>query len=379
MQLTDAPAKSAPSEMVRTQPAVELRDIVRRFGDTVAVAGVSLDFAVGSFVSILGPSGCGKTTLLRIVAGIEQQDSGGISIGGVDVSRVPAHRRPVNLVFQRYALFPHKTVAQNVAFALELQRAPRDQVARRVQDMLELVRLPGYGDRTIDQLSGGQAQRVALARALVTEPSVLLLDEPLTALDLKLRQAMQVELREIQRRVGSTFIYVTHDQTEAMVMSETVVLMNDGRIVQQGAPREVYEHPTTRFSATFLGEANILPAKVGSSRTEVSCNGILIRLTTPVPQGVSEGFVCIRPEHVNIVALEDGAGQPGIQGRVTAATFIGPAVRYRVAVGENEFHVDRPTQRGVRPLLPDDAVLLTWPDDAPAFVVDDTRPSTPGA
>jgi spermidine/putrescine ABC transporter ATP-binding subunit len=371
--LTDAPAASAPSQGAGLKPAVELRGIVRRFDDTVAVAGVSLDFAAGSFISILGPSGCGKTTLLRIIAGIERQDEGTISIGGAEVGRMPAHRRPVNLVFQRYALFPHKSVAQNIAFALELERTPRDVVATRVREMLDLVRLEGYGDRTIDQLSGGQAQRVALARALVTEPSVLLLDEPLTALDLKLRQAMQVELREIQKRVGSTFIYVTHDQTEAMVMSDTVVLMNEGRIVQQGTPRDVYEQPATRFSANFLGEANMLPVTVGSSRREVSCEGTVIRLATDVPDGIAEGWVCLRPEHVKIAAIDDGDERSGVEGRVTAATFIGSAVRYTVATGTHEFRVEAPTQRGIRPLLPGDDVLLAWSDGAPAFVPDEGK------
>ena len=373
MQVTEAPAAPTPPDAVSPRPAVELRDIVRRFGETVAVAGVSLNFPAGSFVSILGPSGCGKTTLLRIIAGIDRQDSGAVTVAGSDVSRLPAHRRPVNLVFQRYALFPHKTVAQNIAFALELERARREVIARRVSEMLDLVRLPGYGDRSIDQLSGGQAQRVALARALVTEPSVLLLDEPLTALDLKLRQAMQLELREIQRRVGSTFIYVTHDQTEAMVMSDTVVLMNEGRVIQQGAPRDVYEQPATRFSATFLGEANMLPATVGASRTEALCDGTTIRLATPVPTGVTNGWVCLRPEHVGIVAIEDADVRTGLHGRVIGATFIGPAVRYTVAAGVNEFRVEARTHRGVRLLLPDDAVLLTWGEDAPAFVTDDGR------
>jgi ABC-type Fe3+/spermidine/putrescine transport system ATPase subunit len=355
-----------------------VRDIVRRFGATIAVAGVSLDIPDGSFVSILGPSGCGKTTLLRIIAGLERQDAGTVAIAGVDVSRVAAHRRPVNLVFQRYALFPHKTVAENVAFALQLKRTPAAVVKRRVEEMLALVRLPDHGARTIDQLSGGQAQRVALARALVTEPSVLLLDEPLTALDLKLRQAMQIELREIQRRVGSTFVYVTHDQTEAMVMSDTVVLMNDGHVIQQGAPREVYDHPTALFSATFLGEANVLRATVGQPRSIVRSGEIVFELEQPVPAGATEGWVCLRPEHVEIAPLGDPppAGA-GAQGRVTAATFIGPTVRYTVASGDHVFHVEAPARREAGALFPDDKVSLTWSRGAPVFVPDDGAAVSP--
>ncbi len=371
MPVSEVTANSSDTAGGSQTPGVEVRDIVRRFGSTVAVAGVSLDISDGSFVSILGPSGCGKTTLLRIIAGLDRQDEGTIAIAGADMTRVAAHRRPVNLVFQRYALFPHKTVAENVAFALQIKRAPADVVRRRVEEMLALVRLPDHGDRTIDQLSGGQAQRVALARALVTDPSVLLLDEPLTALDLKLRQAMQIELREIQRRVGSTFIYVTHDQTEAMVMSDTVVLMNEGRVIQQGAPREVYDNPTALFSATFLGEANVLAGTVGQPRAVVRCADIVFELDQPVAPGVTEGWICLRPEHVEIAPHDaDAAPGTGVQGEVTAATFIGPTVRYTVAAGENVLHVEAPAQREVGALFPGDKVALTWARSAPVFVPD---------
>jgi spermidine/putrescine transport system ATP-binding protein len=352
----------------RVTPAVSVLDVVRRFGAVTAVAGVSLDSPQGAFAAILGPSGCGKTTLLRMIAGLERQDSGSIAINGVDVSRMASHRRPVNLVFQRYALFPHKTVADNISFALDLKRTRRAEVRGRVEDMLALVQLPGYGGRSIDQLSGGQAQRVALARALITEPAVLLLDEPLTALDLKLRQAMQVELREIQRRVGATFVYVTHDQSEAMVMSDVVILMNQGHVVQQGAPQEVYERPSALFSATFLGEANLFRATLENSRSVARAGDITFPIATPPPAGVDSGWVCVRPEDVGIAPAREPGPPATAIGRVTAATFIGPTVRYTVQSGQNTIQVEAPARRGEAPLLPEDEVALTWSAAAAVFI-----------
>ncbi|HEY7930941.1 MAG TPA: ABC transporter ATP-binding protein [Acidimicrobiales bacterium] len=238
--------------------AVEIRDVVKHFAGNVVVNGVSLSVEAGEFFTMLGPSGSGKTTLLRMIAGFESPDAGVIELQGRDVTRQPANVRPVNTVFQDYALFPHLSVTANVEYGLRVRRVPRTKRRERAQAALEMVRLAHLGERRPGQLSGGQRQRVALARAIVNEPAVLLLDEPLGALDLKLRQEMQVELKAIQRRVGITFIYVTHDQEEAMAMSDRIAIMNDGVIEQLGTPREVYERPASPFVARFIGTSNIL-------------------------------------------------------------------------------------------------------------------------
>ncbi len=356
--------------------AVAVRDVVCRFGSLAAVDDVSLEVEQGQFLSLLGPSGCGKTTLLRIVAGLQRQTSGTVEVAGRDVSRVPAHKRPVGLVFQRYALFPHKTVAENVAFSLMLQRRPKDEIARRVDAMLELVRLGGFGHRRIDSLSGGQAQRVALARALVSDPPVLLLDEPLAALDLKLRQAMHVELREIQRRVGSTFVYVTHDQEEALVLSDRVVLMSNGRVVQDGPPRDVYQRPRTLFAATFLGEANLFEAAdVTRDGDRVLAEAGGIRFAMRSGGGTPDGArtVCLRPERIVVSAAGGGAATDVnvAAGTVERVTFLGPLVRYAVRVGDREVLVERPAGEGAPPHDEGDAVELRWDDEAAVLVAAD--------
>ncbi len=238
--------------------AVELRDVVKRFGTVVAVNHVTVHIRDGEFFSLLGPSGCGKTTTLRMIAGFEMPSSGEIYIGGQYQGYLPAYQRPVNTVFQNYALFPHLTVRQNVRFGLEMQGIDRDEMARRVSEALELVHLNGFEQRRPKQLSGGQQQRVALARALVNHPKVLLLDEPLGALDLKLRKAMQVELKALQEQVGITFIYVTHDQEEALTMSDRIGVMHQGKLLQVGPAREVYEAPQSRFVSDFIGDTNYL-------------------------------------------------------------------------------------------------------------------------
>jgi putative spermidine/putrescine transport system ATP-binding protein len=239
-------------------PDIRLRRLVKRYGDTVAVAGVDLDVERGTFFTFLGPSGSGKTTTLRLIAGFERPDEGRVELRGRDVSDLPPFDRDVNTVFQDYALFPHMTVAENVGYGLRIRKVARDERRRRVGEALEMVRLPGLGGRRPGQLSGGQRQRVALARAIVCRPQVLLLDEPLGALDLKLRQEMQVELKRIQQEVGITFLYVTHDQEEALTMSDRLAVFNDGRIEQVGAPAEVYERPGSEFIAGFVGVSNIL-------------------------------------------------------------------------------------------------------------------------
>jgi len=242
--------------------AVSLQGVRKSYGDVVPVDDVSLDVAAGEFLTLLGPSGCGKTTLLRLLAGFEAPEAGRVLISGREVTALPPHRRPVNTVFQHYALFPHRTVAGNVAFGLEMARRPGPEVQQRVGRALEMVRLTGLAERRIDQLSGGQKQRVALARAVVLEPEVLLLDEPLAALDLKLRKEMQVEVKNLQERLGTTFVFVTHDQDEALVMSDRIAVMNGGRVEQVGSPVQVFESPETEFVARFLGAVNVFTAEV---------------------------------------------------------------------------------------------------------------------
>jgi spermidine/putrescine transport system ATP-binding protein len=247
-------------------PAIQVEGVSRRFADSPALSEIDLTVREGEFFSLLGPSGCGKTTLLRILAGLDVPDAGVIRIGGKDVADVPAHRRQVNTVFQSYALFPHMTVADNVAFGLRMKKIAPADVAQRVGKALDLVQIGSFADRKPAQLSGGQKQRVALARALVNEPQVLLLDEPLGALDLKLRKELQVELLDLQRRLGITFLYVTHDQEEALVMSDRIAVMRAGRIEQMGQSRRLYERPRTRFVAQFLGSCNLLAATIGERR-----------------------------------------------------------------------------------------------------------------
>jgi putative spermidine/putrescine transport system ATP-binding protein len=243
---------------LETAPDIRLRGLVKRYGDLAAVDGIDLDVARGEFFTLLGPSGSGKTTTLRMIAGFELPDAGSVELAGTDVSHRPPFARDVNTVFQDYALFPHLSVADNVGYGLRVRKVPREERRRRVDEALEMVRLPGLGGRRPGQLSGGQRQRVALARAIVNRPQVLLLDEPLGALDLKLRQEMQVELKRIQQEVGITFVYVTHDQEEALTMSDRLAVFNHGRIEQVGAPAEVYERPGNEFIAGFVGVSNVL-------------------------------------------------------------------------------------------------------------------------
>ena len=244
------------------KPLIELRDVHKYYGDYHALRGISADIRAGEFFSLLGPSGCGKTTLLRSIAGFEDLSSGSLHIDGADMEEVPANQRPTNMVFQSYAIFPHLSVAENVAFGLKTRKVDKAGIDRRVRDALDLVELGRFADRYPRQLSGGQQQRVALARAVVFEPDVLLLDEPLSALDKMLREQMQVEIRRLQRRLAMTTIFVTHDQEEALTMSDRVAVMQDGRIRQAGTPKEIYNHPRTEFVATFLGASNIVTATV---------------------------------------------------------------------------------------------------------------------
>jgi putative spermidine/putrescine transport system ATP-binding protein len=297
---TLAPA-AADTDSAAGAPAVRLTGIRRTYGDVVAVAGVDLDIAAGEFFTLLGPSGSGKTTTLRVIAGFERPDAGNVELQGIDVTRVAPSQRAVNTVFQDYALFPHMTVAENVAYGLRVKGTPRRERREQVESVLERVRLPGLGDRKPVQLSGGQRQRVALARAIVNRPPVLLLDEPLGALDLKLRQEMQIFLKALQRDLGITFVYVTHDQEEALTMSDRLAVFNEGRIEQVGAPADVYEHPQTAFVAGFVGVSNLLER-----------NGR--RFT-------------IRPEKIRMT--DEGAGE-GEAGTVREVVYVGMVTRYVV-------------------------------------------------
>jgi spermidine/putrescine transport system ATP-binding protein len=309
-------------------PAIAVEGLTKRYGETLALDTCTLQIARGEFVSLLGPSGCGKTTLLRLIGGFVRPDGGTIRLLGSSVDGLPPNRRPVNTVFQGYALFPHRTVAQNVAFPLEVSGVPASERRLRVREALDLVRLPDIGERKPSELSGGQSQRVALARALVGRPGVLLLDEPLAALDLKLRQTMQLELRRIQEELGTTFLYVTHDQEEALTMSDRVFLMNAGRIVQDGAPREIYDRPATVFASSFVGEANLLEAAVvhGTPEATVVRAGA-IELEGP-PGTMAAGtdvVVSVRPEAIRLGAV--AAGPNCFDATVRRLIFLGPLVR----------------------------------------------------
>ena len=321
--------------------AVEIVGVQKRFGETVALEQVDLAIHEREFVSLLGASGCGKSTLLRIVAGFEFPSSGHVRISGEDVTAWPPHRRPTNIVFQRGALFPHMNVFDNIAYSLKLRKWPKKRIADKVDEMLALVRLENLGHRGPTELSGGQIQRVALARALAAEPSVLLLDEPLSALDLKLRQQMQLELRTIQRQLGATFVFVTHDQTEALVMSDRIAIMNQGRIVQLGTPRDIYTRPASVFASAFIGQTNLLRGKVvstdGSGVTVEVGGGQRVRAqsSSRLPGGAA-ATVSVRPEAVRVRRRGDAAALEGVGATVTEIIYLGSSIRIGAAIAGNE-------------------------------------------
>ena len=345
--------------------AVELRHVDKEFpirrgvvGGAAAVKDVSLSLRAGEFFTMLGPSGCGKTTTLRMIAGFEAPTRGQVLIQGQPMTHVPPHRRPVNMVFQNYALFPHLSVLQNVAFGLAVKRVPGPERDKRARAALELVRLPAMAERRPSQLSGGQQQRVALARALVNQPAVLLLDEPLGALDLLLRKEMQIELKHLQTQVGITFVYVTHDQEEALTMSDRIAVMNEGRVLQVDEPATLYEHPATRFVASFVGETNFLSAKVlgyGAGTAELAVGGSSLALVVPVngvrPPAGENVTLAVRPERVRLAhaselaARQPAEGQPAgewtLAGTVREAVYLGPDPRYVIGLPSGEKVVAR--------------------------------------
>jgi len=356
---------------------IEFAGVTKRYGDVLAVDAMDLSVRRGSFFTFLGPSGCGKTTSLRLIAGFEQPSAGDVRVGGRSMLGVPPYRRPVNMVFQHYALFPHLDVGANIAYGLK-QRAPRPDAAeltRRVDAMLELVRLPGYGRRRIWELSGGQQQRVALARALVNRPTVLLLDEPLAALDRKLRREMQIELQNLQQEVGITFVLVTHDQEEALSMSDTVCIMRHGRIVQQGSPAELYDAPVSAWVADFVGKSNFVAGQVAAVSGDVAAIATSGQsLHGRMPGGSlrpgDAAVLSVRPEMIRLVAAR---GQDMLAGRVLNRIFLGEHTEYLVTTGElGHFLVLVPrSAEAAASFAAGDAVGLSWPASAALALPDD--------
>jgi spermidine/putrescine transport system ATP-binding protein len=349
---------------------VRLAEVTKRFDDVVAVDGLSLEIERGSFFALLGPSGCGKTTTLRMIGGFEQPTEGAIYLGDREVSGLPAYKRDVNTVFQTYALFPHLSVFENVAFGLRRRAVKGQTLSGRVLEMLRIVGLEGMEKRKPRQLSGGQQQRVALARALVNKPQVLLLDEPLGALDLKLRKQMQLELKAIQHDLGITFVHVTHDQEEAMTMADRIAVMNEGRIEQLGAPTELYETPATAFVAGFLGISNLIPGTVSGSETVRLRHGPEVRVRRDALAGRSgEVAVGIRPEKIEL-----GQGQPNsLDGTVVEEAYVGVATQYIVDTTCGRLSVYRQNaSRGLNGARPGQRLTLSWSPDS-TFVVDSTE------
>jgi putative spermidine/putrescine transport system ATP-binding protein len=362
----------------RSPSALTLRDVVKRYDDVVAVDAVSLDVRAGELVTLLGPSGCGKTTTLRMVAGFVEPDAGEIRIGASDVTRLPPHKRDIGMVFQSYGLFPHMTVEDNVAYGLRMRRVPAAERRRRVEEALGLVQLPGLARRYPRQLSGGQQQRVALARAIVIRPSLLLLDEPLSNLDAKLREEMRWEVRRLQRQLDITTVFVTHDQEEALAISDRIVVMNAGRIEQVGAPSDIYRTPRTLFVARFIGESNLWEGVVGRRQAGgvrfVTAAGL--DLLVEDAGGVAEGeraVASVRPEAVAIARAGDAAAArfPNrLEGTVEDVSYVGASTAFRVRIGpELSVLVRRPNaesdaEGGPGAFAPGHPVALGWPSSA---------------
>jgi spermidine/putrescine transport system ATP-binding protein len=344
--------------------AIGLVGVSKRFGSVGAVDDVSLEIGEGEFFSLLGPSGCGKTTSLRMIAGFEQPDAGRIVLHGEDVTRVRPNRRPVNMVFQHYALFPHMSIYDNVAYGLKVKRVPRSEHRGRIQEMLRVVELEGLERRRTRQLSGGQQQRVALARALVNRPAALLLDEPLGALDVKLRKQMQLELKRIQSELGTTFVYVTHDQEEALAMSDRIAVMNGGRVEQIGGPREIYEHPNTAFVADFIGSLNAFDFRVDEliGDSAVMRLGEKGRIVVPVDGGHRPGAtlrVAVRPERIQ-VGTAAAHGGSHLEGTVAEIVFLGMYTQFHVDTAAGRFVAHRLADEQLAPLQAGSPVALSW-------------------
>jgi len=371
---SDAPAErhgaipGAQTDERRREHAVEVTDVRKQFGTVAAVAGIDLALRRGEFFSILGPSGCGKTTLLRLIGGFEFPDSGRILIGGRDVTFEPPYVRRTNMVFQHLALFPHMSVEQNIMFGLRMKRTPAAEMARRTEEMLRLVRLQGYGERRISQLSGGQQQRVAIARALVNDPDVLLLDEPLGALDLQLRLQLQLELKRIHSEIQNTFVFVTHDQTEAIALSDRIAVMDHGKVVQVGSCRDIYERPRTTFVARFIGNTNLFEGTVADRDAEST----LVQMGDNLARSLSGAsaargrsvYLSIRYERIRLRRDEPGQEpvSPAVNrfpGRVLSCRYMGSTLRYEIAgPAETRWGVDLSAKEGNHVFAAGDPVLL---------------------
>jgi len=375
---------SAPTDPERDSAYVRIAHVTKKFGEFVAVDDVSLDIRRGEIFCLLGGSGSGKTTLLRMLAGFERPSAGTIHIDGVDMSAIPPYERPVNMMFQSYALFPHMSVEKNVAFGLEQEGLSRDAIRRQVGEILDIVKMSGFGARKPHQLSGGQRQRVALARALVKRPKLLLLDEPLAALDKKLREHTQFELLNIQQRLGVTFIVVTHDQEEAMTLGQRLGVMNHGRIVQVGTPSDIYESPATRFVADFIGSVNMFEGRVSDERAEglrLECSELDCALRAERTVGCERGatvWAAIRPEKINISrqpppAADPGAAENSVRGTVREIAYMGDMSIYLVQLASGKMlRVTLPnTMRGgERPIAREESVWLSWHGSSPVVLTE---------
>jgi ABC-type Fe3+/spermidine/putrescine transport system ATPase subunit len=342
---------------------LSLEHVTHRYGRVTALDDLSLEIADGELITLLGPSGCGKTTLLRIIAGFIRPSEGRVVLAGRDVTRVPPHKRPVNMVFQRSTLFPHLDVAGNVAFGLRVAGLPKEETETRVGDALALVRLDGFERRRAHELSGGQMQRVALARALVNRPQVLLLDEPLAALDLKIRLDMEAELRRVHRETGATFVYVTHDQREALALSDRIVVFDQGRIEQVGAPNDIYRSPASPFAARFVGDANVLPVEVVADDgpgTTVSIAGRMLAIPTPNGFPPGAAWLVLRPEAIQFVSAAP-VGQGSLNGTILDVAFRGTGYTYRLQIDglESEMKAETPAS-GAGPAEVGSPVTIAW-------------------
>ena len=343
---------------------VRFERVTKRFGNVTAVDALTLDIAQGEFFALLGPSGCGKTTLLRLLAGFEQPTEGRILLDGEDIGGVPPHRRPINMMFQSYALFPHLTVEGNIGFGLRQEKVGRRERAERITEMLALVKLQGFGPRRISQLSGGQRQRVALARSLIKRPRVLLLDEPMAALDKKLRGETQFELMELQRRLGTTFVIVTHDQEEAMIVADRIAVMNEGRLAQVAAPAEIYERPNSRWVADFIGEVTLIEGRLTEEATLQTALGPL-----PVAGGGRSGdkrWLALRPEKLQMSAEKPAAdGRNALSGTVAEIGYRGDMSIYKVRLADRTLmKVALANTVGRPPFAVDDLVWAAWAPEA---------------